>query len=746
MALTPATGLADYASGISTAALQVNSDTGQVSIGTDSPTTARLRVGTAITMSVGVITATDAVFRGNVSIAGTLTYEDVTSIDSVGILTARAGVRIPAGGLTVAGVSSFSSALDVNAELDVDGQTDLDNLVVAGVSTFSSSIDLNGELDVDGQTDLDTLQVAGVSTFSAAIDLNAELDVDGQTDLDTLQVAGVSTFAADVSIADKIVHDGDTNTAIRFPADDTITAETSGTERVRITGLGSFGVGNDDPAYRVSVKDTKADGTGVQMHLWNNSTNNVAGNVWTGIRFTGSTADYETAEIKAWRVHPQTSVNSLSINTGGVERMVLSSSGVGIGTVNPQRDLHIHNSDSSTNSYLQITSATTGTASADGFQLWAYGSGSSKNAAIVQREDADIEIWTNNTERLRIESGGDVGIGLTNPEVKLHVQDSAASKAYFSHPTSNRTTLYIESDDTSARVGSTYLSGGSAFKPLDFLTSGQTRLRIDSNGNMGLGTTTPNNYNNYSTFTLNNTTGGEIDFEVGGTLIADIFANAGGLFFNTRVDDDAIVFSTHNGSSLGERLRIKDDGVIQFTPAGATSSANASFDTSGDNFRINTKKDGSDGIGLIFEAQASGGSMAERLRINSVGGVNIGGGSCIAAEATSGDFSIDISGLRQVVGSVWRQASILVYYVGLDGGASNSNVFLSSIRLRGLSTWNTVATTDISGSAVVALSNDSQTGCTLSFDVADGNSGSVIAVLNGGSGASTFTSSLVING
>ena len=49
---------------------------------------------------------------------------------------------------------------------------------------------------------------------------------------------GSATFAGDVNIADKIVHTGDTNTAIRFPASDTITAETGGTERLRITSAG----------------------------------------------------------------------------------------------------------------------------------------------------------------------------------------------------------------------------------------------------------------------------------------------------------------------------------------------------------------------------------------------------------------------------------------------------------------------------------------------------------------------------
>ena len=55
--------------------------------------------------ATGEITfVTDAVFNGTVGIAGTLTYEDVTNIDSIGILTARGGIRI--GGGTTVGPSS----------------------------------------------------------------------------------------------------------------------------------------------------------------------------------------------------------------------------------------------------------------------------------------------------------------------------------------------------------------------------------------------------------------------------------------------------------------------------------------------------------------------------------------------------------------------------------------------------------------------------------------------------------------
>lgn len=66
--------------------------------------------------------------------------------------------------------------------------------------------------------------------------------------LQTFVLSGSSTFSSltvngDVTIADKIIHGDDTNTAIRFPANDTFTVETSGLERVRVDASGNLGVG-----------------------------------------------------------------------------------------------------------------------------------------------------------------------------------------------------------------------------------------------------------------------------------------------------------------------------------------------------------------------------------------------------------------------------------------------------------------------------------------------------------------------
>ena len=53
-------------------------------------------VATATTFS-GNVTGVAATFTGNVSVGGVLTYEDVTNVDSVGLITARSGIRIGAG-------------------------------------------------------------------------------------------------------------------------------------------------------------------------------------------------------------------------------------------------------------------------------------------------------------------------------------------------------------------------------------------------------------------------------------------------------------------------------------------------------------------------------------------------------------------------------------------------------------------------------------------------------------------------
>ena len=165
-------------------------------------------VGSAVTVNAdgvitsGIVTATTfqgnfngttGTFSGDVSIGGTLTYEDVERVDATGL-------------------STFREGLNVGSPTGVGG-------------TFNPQGDIS----------------AGIGSFSGAISGGA---LSGTTGTFTGALSGTTgTFTGDVSIADKIIHTGDTDTAIRFSGTDTITAETAGSERLRITSGGDVLIG-----------------------------------------------------------------------------------------------------------------------------------------------------------------------------------------------------------------------------------------------------------------------------------------------------------------------------------------------------------------------------------------------------------------------------------------------------------------------------------------------------------------------
>ncbi len=61
-------------------------------------------------------------------------------------------------------------------------------------------------------------------------------------------------FYNTIKVVDKIEHDTDSDTSLRFPAEDTFSIETGGSERVRVTGIGSVGIGTTNPSALLHVE------------------------------------------------------------------------------------------------------------------------------------------------------------------------------------------------------------------------------------------------------------------------------------------------------------------------------------------------------------------------------------------------------------------------------------------------------------------------------------------------------------
>ena len=131
----------------------------------------------AFTVAGGVGIAKSLFVGNNVTIGGTVTYEDVTNVDSVGIITAQTGVKVTAGGIDVtagglkitAGVTTFSNEVTAAGGVDINGGLD-----VAGISTLANTVTVSaGGLKVGSGVTVDA--TTGISTFSAPVYFNDAL-------------------------------------------------------------------------------------------------------------------------------------------------------------------------------------------------------------------------------------------------------------------------------------------------------------------------------------------------------------------------------------------------------------------------------------------------------------------------------------------------------------------------------------------------------------------------------------------
>jgi hypothetical protein len=237
---------------------------------------------------------------------------------------------------------------------------------------------------------------------------------------------------------------------------------TGGTTKMLIKADGNIGIGTTTPSALFHIHASGG------PSLWLTA----GGSGTSGLRILKG--DSGTAFI-----NNQDNVGMQFQISGSTIMTIDPTSFVGIGTVSPQNVLHVHGSSDGFG-YMRITDSVTGATSTDGVRI-GYNSGTLR---FQNYENSDIQFLTNTTtEAIRIKSDGNVGIGTTSPTSKLHILYPGDDNAGFrlqGDGTDN--TLEFRTNNNIAHIQA---YTGSAF------TTGASLALNAAGGNVGIGTTSP---------------------------------------------------------------------------------------------------------------------------------------------------------------------------------------------------------------------------------------------------------------
>ena len=456
-----------------------------------------------------------ATFGGNVTIGGTLTYDEVINIDSIGIVTARSGLNVQAGQLDVGSNIKLGNAGVVTATTFVGALTG----TASGNPTLTSGannrvVTATGANALTGET--------GLTYDTQALRLN-NTAANPQFHL-TSADNGISELKfgdqSDLTRAVILYRSGSAGDALCFNG-------YNNTERLRITSDGKVGVGDFTSGTAVSqafhVKGSEPKiylehTGGYDMTL---TTSDGAGN--NGITVNGGALSLAYNNKNIWMCR-----------TGGY---------VSIGHMSPQQKLHLHEASSNGN-FMQFTNSSTGATGNDGVL---FGINSDEGGTIWNQENTYIRFGTNDTERLRIGSGGPhLFLGGTSSVNEITETSSSSGLVIGNTSMGNGGLAIINSTTGTGRIYFGDSVGGNAARNrgqinyyhngdyMIFATAGSQRLRIDSNGlnltpitnaarNAGVSTATGTLIYNSSTSTMQVYQGTKWD-----TLSNVVFAPTGG--------------------------------------------------------------------------------------------------------------------------------------------------------------------------------------------------------------------------
>jgi hypothetical protein len=275
-----------------------------------------------------------------------------------------------------------------------------------------------------------------------------------------------------------------------------------------------------------------------------------------------------------------------------------SSGNVGIGTTSPACGLHIDNPNNAAITQILDTDNSA-------VKLVFRNNTETGNNMQIGADGSNLVALTGATERMRIDSSGNVGIGTTSPSSNLHIASSLATIRLEDSDVANGASYSLI---TSSSNGNIELSadpdGNRSSTDIRFNIDGSELMRLDTNGRVGIGTTSPATLLNINVDTEANLGSGSEGIRLtsgssnaqlvrlGNSYSNGTVTGPGTLLYSSNKlsirADNGNPITFHNGSTLAERMRVDSNGdvAIGTSSAGGNRLLVQLTDDNSDHFKV----------------------------------------------------------------------------------------------------------------------------------------------------------------